>query len=813
MSLLVIKNMNLGISSNPDPSAIPEGALADGYGFDLTKGGSLRTAGGIAAHDLGTLIPSGTLQWVQEVYLGATRYILATTTGGLYANGTLVDTTFSGRFKAVTFGNQVYLVNGTYAKRFDGTALYQWGITAPSSVPMIAVGAYLSTSIDTFESLATWIANAASAVVAADAVAYKEGTQSMKVTVAASTLGSSYVTGTHNLSVFSSGASSIDEDYVAFWVKVDVLANLNYMTLIFDGSDGTFATHTFSYDIVSPGDASNVLQTLGVGETTEIVPQDTSETIADYIDVSYYNSEAAASNPVTTQATTITKNVTTTLIDPILSDQVFSFWRRNDLFTLKSATWQEVKIPKRLFLARGEPSWATIKGVKLEIQTTALGPVIINLDQLRIIGGSDLTGDYWFTWTYSRNDSSGNIIHESSPARSSSQVIIAGPVTFDRQPVTYAARGLSADTQVNGGNLYACGGMLGDFWLIGQIADNTSVTGTISDASEKKALRTLNSQHSFPAPAGTDITVFKNKIWMVNNPGYAHIVRSSDILKDGTLAPEGWPTRNGYLPDGNNGPLWNIDILNQQISVKGKGGEWLLDTVDATDFLQVSAKQVSEKGLLEQDALVRLQTSHIYPTNAGFVESNGQTTSMIFPELIDIVSTGMSNARGVSVGPFSYFTYHSDSYDERTAKIDLLEGKPRFMNLNNKLFSQLFATTEERAYGILDGGLYLLDSGTEDAANPAVRLDCYLKSRTYRLDNHAAWHWISFAHSTSNLWYILKIYIDDALVWAEPFRSTGREQQYFRFGPIGGYELYFTISGSYNATGIIYFPIRVSYGG
>ena len=812
MGLLVIKNMNLGISSNPDPSAIPEGALADGYGFDLTKGGSLRTAGGIATHDLGDLIPSGTLQWIQEVYLGSNRYILTTTTAGLYSNGTLIDATFKGRFKAVSFGNNIYLCNGSYAKRFDGTAIYQWGITAPSSVPIIAPGTYLSTNIDTFESLATWIANQVNATIAADPADFKEGTQSMEVTVAASTLGYSYVTGTHNLSVFSSGDESTDEDYVAFWVKIDILANLDYMTLIFDGSDGTFTTDTFSYDIVSPGSGSNILQSLGVGKTVEIVAQDTGtsniqEQELIITDFQWYYA------PKTTEATTITKNVSTILVDPVLYDQVFSFWRRNDLFELKGAVWQEVKIPKKLFIAKGEPNWSTIKGVKLEVQTTASGAVTINLDQLRIIGGSDLTGDYWFTWTYSRNDLSGNIIHESSPARNSGQVIISGPVTFDRQPVTYAARGLSSDAQVNGGNLYACGGMLGEFWLIGQINDNTSVTGTISGASEKNALRTLNSQHNFPAPAGTDIVVFKNKIWMIGDPNYPHIVRTSDILKDGTLAPEGWPTRNGYLPDGNNGPLWNIDILNQQLSVKGLGGEWLLDTVDATDFLSVSAKQISNKGLLEQDALVRLQTSHIYPTHAGFVESNGQTTSMIFPELIDIVSAGMSEAQGISVGPFSYFTYYSDSYGKRTAKIDLLEGKPRFMNLNNKLFSQLFETAAEKVYGILDGGLYLLDSGTEDASNPAVRLDCYLKSRTYRMDNHVAWHWISFAHSTGDLWYILKVYVDDVLIWAEPFKSIGKEQQYFRFGPIGGYELYFTIEGSYNISGIIYFPIRISYGG
>ena len=196
----------------------------------------------------------------------------------------------------------------------------------------------------------------------------------------------------------------------------------------------------------------------------------------------------------------------------------------------------------------------------------------------------------------------------------------------------------------------------------------------------------------------------------------------------------------------------------------------------------------------------------------GFVESNGQTTSMIFPELTDIVSAGMSEAQGISVGPFSYFTYYSDSYGERTAKIDLLEGRPRFMNLNNKLFGQLFETTIEKVYGILDGGLYLLDSGTENASNPAMRLDCYLKSRTYRMDNHVAWHWISFAHLTGNLWYILKVYVDEVMVWAEPFKSIGKKQQYFRFGPVGGYELYFTIEGSYNMTGVIYFPIRISYG-
>jgi hypothetical protein len=301
---------------------------------------------------------------------------------------------------------------------------------------------------------------------------------------------------------------------------------------------------------------------------------------------------------------------------------------------------------------------------------------------------------------------------------------------------------------------------------------------------------------------------------MVGDSNYPHLIRTSDILKNGTLAPEGWPDRNGYLPDGNNGPLWNIDILDQIINVKGSHGEWQVTTSDPTDFFAVTAKRNSDAGIISQDAIIKLPTSHIYPTKQGFVETTGSTTSFVFPELYDIIESGLTNARGMSTGLVSYFTYTSGSYGNRTAKVDLLNNKARFMNMNNLLFDQLYCdVVNQRLYGIYNGELVLIDTGYSNPVDLDDKLNLYLKSKTYRQETSVSWQWIMIIHDTNDMWYILDIYVDGKKVFTEPFKSTGKTRRYFRFGPVSGYDFHFEISGTYNMPGTLYFPMKIAYGG
>jgi len=826
MGEIVIQNLNKGIDVKNDPSVISEDSLADCVGFELSVEGSLETAKGLADHDLGADIPAGTCNWAEIAYIGSQRYILVSTNTGLYANGILITSDIKGRFSAVSFLNNIYITGCGYSKRFDGTNCYQWGISWPTSLPTIARGAYLERSYEDFEALADWTANQQDCTVSAEATIKKEGTQSAKFTVASGTLGYSYRAIAGDFTTFDTGESASEKDYIALWVRVDNLINLNELAIFFDTGDGTFRSDYFSYSIVSPG-VERTLNEYGVGKTTEIVTEETTTDSYDYSwDYDYYSHPyAGPENPEAyTYAPreitkTITKNITKTLIDPVLADQVLSFWRRSSLFELKSNSWLLAKIPKNKFVQNGDDTktWADVVAIKIEISTNDTGSVNVYLDDLRMIGGSDLEGDYWFTYAYARLDTNGNVLHESPPARSGNQVLISSPVWFDRHPISYANRPLSTDPQVNGGVIYYIGGNLTDFYELVTIEDNTTAADTLAgEYGESYVNRRMVTTHNDPAPTGSDLVVFENKIWMVGLDDHPMFIRSSDILADGTIAPEAWPYRNGYDLEYNFGPLMHISVLNQQLSVKGAYGEWLIRVIDPIDYLQVSARKISDNGLMAQDGVLEFGMSHVYPSSGGFVETNGQSSTFVLPQVEPIITDFIASAQAANLGLVSYFSYKHPTYGTRTAKVDLYRGQPRFNNLNDILVDRIFIEPRTLTpYVVLNGSVYILDSGYTNESIPGKELNAFLKSRTYRANSSLAWIEMSFGHNTGGDWFILKVYVNGSLVTHFPFRSTSRTREYFKFGPCEGEEFYFTIESSYGYRnrGIIYLPIKVYHNG
>jgi hypothetical protein len=638
MGLITVSEISKGINVKLDPSVIPDGAVADCVGFDVIAGGRLDTAGGIALNDITDVLPVDRVRWLETRYIGTTKYVLASTPSGLYSNGVLIHGSVIGRFRSESFLNNIFIVDGSLALRFDGTTCYQWGIDPPTTAPTITVGTHLSTSIDTFETLTTWIANQSDLTIASEAVIKKQGSSSMKVTVAASTSGYSYVPSAVDLTKFSDGTLSSENDYISCQIYIDNLDNLESVSFIFDTNDGTFETDTFTYDLLTPT-VLGTPQAAGAGQTANVYSEDS------LIDAGFTGSalEFLTQHYNLTLASSSSKS----LVSPKVNDQVLTVYKTNPLFQLTSTTWQELRVPKSMFTWAGAADWATVVGLKIVVTANDNGPVNVYFDAMKMIGGSELCGTYWFMYTFYRGDANNTVIHESPPAIASRQYVIKGPVTFDRQPLVYSGRQLSSDPQVTGGNLYATGSDLGEFWLIASITNNTVTAGTIYDC---KAVRILNSKHNFPAPAGTDLVLFKNKFWMIGDPDYPVVLRTSDILNDGTLAPEGWPPRNGYELAGNRGELLNIDILNETLSVKGKFGEWRVDTTDVTDFLQVTAKRVSDYGLLSQDAIVRLPAEHVYPSKRGFIQTTGTEATFVFTELEPLIDSNIDLAVGVNAG-------------------------------------------------------------------------------------------------------------------------------------------------------------------
>jgi hypothetical protein len=817
---ILINNLNDGIDVKSDPSAVSEGGLVDCIGFDLTQEGVLHSASGLADHDLISLLPVGSIQWFQIYYMGRAKYVLATTDLGLYSNGTLIDATFTGRFKGVVFLNNIFMVNGNKAVRFNGTTCYQWGITAPNTMPTIAATDYLSTVLDAFESVTTWTANQVSCTVSLEAAIYKEGAKSMKVNVAASTTGYSYKPITADGTLFSNGNVCTDSDYFRFWLYVDNFENLDNITLLIDIGDGTFKNDYFIYTLVSPG-KDEVTQLLGFGASVNAITEDTTGSIfpedlsptTQYSDAKLGWTDSEPSYTTKTRTVTINKVTKQALVPSVVNDQTLNFWQKSDLFKMKSATWKEVKIPKNLFVQHGDISkgWDSIVSVKVEITTTSSGAVNAYFDGMKFVGGSDLIGSYWFMYSWGRMED-GSVIHQSAPSRDqlTKQFNIFGPVSFDRHPLLYSARPLSADTQVNCGVLSAIGGSLVDFWEMAVIEDNTTLTDTLYDIGDKFATRVISNKNNEPAPGGKNVILFRNKIWMVGDLNYPGVLRSSDILMDGTIAPEAWPTRNAYEMAESTGALLHVGVVNKQLVVKGESGEWLVKVLDPTDYLQVGADRVSSMGLLGQDAVINLESSNIYPSQNGFVESDGNSARIVLPEIQPLIDSNISSAKGVNAGLVNYFSYSTSAYGNRTAKIDLLRGKPRITNLIDCVFECLEYDKKANAvYGVFNGGVWRVDSGTINASISGNELYCYLKSRSYRRGGKVSWHRMEMRHNTNGVWFRVEFYIDDRLVVSTPFRSTTQTLSGFTFGPVSGYDFQFRILGNTTQPVTIYFPIRI----
>lgn len=819
MGLITITNLNDGINVKSDPTTISDSGLQDCVGFDLTTEGILRTAGGLAVSDIEDKLPSGNIQCVEIAFIESDKYVLATTIDGLYANGVLVKAGFTGRFKCVNLGNNIYLVNGTLAIRFDGIACYQWGITAPTSVPTITPGTYLSNLIDAFEDATPWTANQVGCVITNEAVIVKDGTNSMQIAVAASAVGYSFVAFTTDLTKFSDGTDSADNDYIRFWLYVDVLENLESLALQFDIGDGTFLADFLTYTIPSTEGESG-LQALGVGGSANIIAEDSITTAKNTVNDEevYWRYSGLKYKPSTKKVITVTKNTSSDrLSGSELGDQILSFWTSSNLYEVQSGAWLDIKIPKDKFTQNGDASrgWDNTTNVRLVVRATSKGAVNVYLDKMELVGGSDLVGEYYFGYSFARRDADNNILHESGAARTAGQILFSGPIKFDREPLVYAARPISTDPQVNAGLIYGIGGSLSDFWILAQINDNTTVTDTLTNIGEDKAERIIHSRNSMPAPAGTDLVAHQNKIWMVGDKNYPRLLRSSDILGDGTFAPEAWPTRNAYDLEGNSGDLTNINLVSQIPIIKGDSGEWNIQVLDPVDSLQVKAKKVSSLGLMGQDAVVAFETSNIYPSHGGFVESSGGQSQFILPEVQPLIDGGMAMAKGVNAGLVSYFTYQSDLTGPRTAKIDLFKGKPRFSNLNAYLLDWLAVDVKtNQVYAIKNGSVYILDSGYTDESTLNKELSVLLKSKAYQPGSMLSWNRMEMVHNTGGVWYILDVYIDGVLKSSTPFKSTSRTITNFRdFGPVSGYSFQFMITGTYTQKGEIYLPIRIYHGG
>lgn len=825
-----LRTLHDGLNLKDDPAdpTMSEGMTVECVGFDLTVGGKLQTAkGNSAVHDLTSKLPSGTIQCCRIESMLGIEYVLATTSTGLYSNGTLIDSTFTGKFKSLTFGGNIYLVNGTYARRFDGTTCTRWGIAPPVAGPTITAGANVTQSIDTMASVAAYIANVAGGLAAAaEAVIIKEGAQSLHLSMAAAGTGSTYKAITVNAATLSDGSASPDDDLFEFWMYVDNLSNLSSLRILVDIGDGTFTNDFLSYAWTFYGDKTQVVPS--TGGSAEFVPEQSldfpvqfqsnqlvqnSDPLLVWMGDHYETSGPQFTLAPTTQTgkITISRSNIEELFPELRSfiSQVLPLYRTANITDVTSGTWVKLQVPKSYFqrTGTGNYTWANMVGIKFEV--LSLGAVNLYLDAVQIAGGGKLYGNYWFMYGWARVDASGNVQHYSGPARAADGTLhIQGPVNFKRQPVAYATRTASTDSQVNACVFYIIGENLTSWYVLYILTNNLTTSGSFS-AGEDDCYRRMISLRNDPTPAGQDMVLHKGTVWMVGFGNYPNMIRKSDISVEGDLLLEAWPGRNAYIPTGAGNKLTSIDVLNRQIVVRGVDGEWTLDINDPGDYSSVVQDEVVGKGCLSQYGTMKTGNTVIYPAAGAFVESNGSSRNLVLPETSPaITAVGVADAVAIFNNYEGYFSFADQNGQTRTAKLDIMRGSPRVAFQSNLKYDWLFLHNRTGfLYGIINGTVVRINYGYD---NQGAELYCRLTTKAIMVaGGKTSWRRVTFEHLTSGQWLHAEAYVDGVLVKHQPFRSTTRTEFRFDFGPASGKKFQLTIWGQYDQLAEIYLPIKV----
>ena len=138
----------------------------------------------------------------------------------------------------------LFVAGGGLLRKVDAAgAVTKWGIEAPVPGFTAVADAQESTQIDPLDSQATW--TAASAAIADEATILQEGTNSMRMTVAAGTTG----TVTKAIAI-DLEADYPDNAYIKVWMRVDHPEWIDQILVQFDVAGGTFAADYYTYTIL-----------------------------------------------------------------------------------------------------------------------------------------------------------------------------------------------------------------------------------------------------------------------------------------------------------------------------------------------------------------------------------------------------------------------------------------------------------------------------------------------------------------------------------------------------------------------------------
>lgn len=374
----------------------------------------------------------------------------------------------------------------------NGTDTHRFGI-AGGPVATAVEGTQQFKTIDEFESAASY--TGVDAVLSDDGVDPQQGTFSMKIEVDKLVRGTASKALVLDLSEFTTPGDSDDEDFIHFFLKIDIPKNLREIRLMFD-VDPSVNDFTQNY------------------YTKSVAPNDFTR-VFDFDATSKEGRDGGLREAALTESFADT--------EPVPSGESLESF---DFLTAVGGEnqWTEVFIKKNQFQRVGSASttWADVAAFRVVVEATECGDVVVNIDDGKMVGGVSfrLLGDY--DWRYVYRNSVTGIISPLSPTAGS-----VTTVTRNRAEVLIT---FSTDPQVDFVDIYRRGGTLpGQYLFVDSIANGVGTT-TFFDGKGDLALgeEIDTDQIDVPSTSGV-IAIHQNRSWLDDSANPDRLVFSRRI--------------------------------------------------------------------------------------------------------------------------------------------------------------------------------------------------------------------------------------------------------------------------------------------
>lgn len=466
MGELTVPLNNQGLMVAAPGDMIPDGFFTNLYNMTSNKQGYIENRQGITS--VGDTGSASSVHSQGRMIIGGSAYTYQGSGTALYRAFSSIATGFSGNpftFRDLTFelstNSYIGAFDSTKRVKDSGSAVTNFGIAGPTAVASAVAATALTKTIDTFEYATNGAIQGAyataSATITTTSTAPAVGTYAGNLAVAASTVGTATASEATipslfplDLSQFATPGDSDDDDFIVFWLKIDVPSYLVEIRIEFDVDPSTNDfQHNYYWKSI---------------QASQITPAVDSSVTADTIRQSIITN-AAFEDPET--LADIDQRV-----NQLLSEYLDAGLNQ----------WGQFFVKKGDFTRVGSSSndWGDVNAIRIQVETNSDGPVNVGIDSIYMQGGTayKLNGDY--DWIYQYENST-------TGTRSPFYDAMAAQVTIDKTKATVTVQN-PTDTQASHIRLYRRGGDFPDDYLlsvrqaVSTWSGNLNITDGVADA-------------------------------------------------------------------------------------------------------------------------------------------------------------------------------------------------------------------------------------------------------------------------------------------------------------------------------------------